>query len=52
MKTYDPDKSDTEVRQASPRRMNARVLVTSLIGVIVLFAIIYLIYTLTQANPT
>ena len=43
MKTYDPDKSDTEVRQASPRRMNARVLVTS---------IIYLIYTLTQANPT
>ena len=52
MKTYDPDKTKTEVRQASPRRMNARVLVTSLIGIIVLFAVIYLIYTLTQSNPT
>ncbi|MGB3339617.1 MAG: hypothetical protein WBA73_20750 [Devosia sp.] len=51
MKTYDPEKSATDVRQASPRKMNARVLVTSLIGVIVLFAIIYLVYTLTQSNP-
>jgi hypothetical protein len=51
METYDPDKNTTEVRQASPRKMNARVLITSLIGVIVLFAIIYLIYTLTQSNP-
>ena len=52
METYDPQKSTTDVRQASPRKMNARVLVTSMIGVIVAFAIIYLIYTLTQSNPT
>ena len=52
METYDPNKSTTEVRQGSPRKMNARVLVTSLIGIIVLFAIIYLVYTLTQSNPT
>jgi len=51
MKTYDPDKSTTEVRQASPRKMNARVLVTSLIGAVVLFAVIYLIYSLTQSAP-
>lgn len=52
MKTYDPDKTATDIRQASPRRMNLRVLVTSLIGVVVLFAVIYLIYTLTQSNPS
>jgi hypothetical protein len=52
METYDPHKTTTEVRQASPRRMNLRVLITSLIGIVVLFAIIYLIYTLTQSNPT
>ena len=52
METYDPHKSTTDVRQASPRKMNARVLVTSMIGVIVLFAIIYAVYTLTQSNPT
>lgn len=51
METYDPNKTTTEVRQGSPRKMNARVLITSLIGVIVLFAIIYTIYTLTQSNP-
>lgn len=52
LETYDPHKSTTEVRQASPRKMNLRVLVTSLIGVVVLFAVIYLIYTLTQSNPS
>ena len=52
MRTYDPHKTTTEVRQASPRRMNLRVLITSLIGIVVLFAIIYVIYTLTQSNPT
>ena len=51
MKTYDPDKTTTEVRGANPRKMNARVLITSMIGVIVLFAIIYMVYTLTQSNP-
>jgi hypothetical protein len=52
METYDPHKTTTEVRQASPRKMNLRVLITSLIGIVVLFAVIYLIYTLTQSNPT
>lgn len=52
METYDPHKTTTDVRQASPRRMNLRVLVTSLIGIVLLFAIIYLIYTTTQSNPT
>ena len=49
--TYDPNKNTTEVRQASPRKMNLRVLVTSMIGIVVLFAIIYLVFTLTQSNP-
>lgn len=51
METYDPKKSSTDVRQASPRKMNARVLVTSMIGVIVLFAVLYLVFTLTQSSP-
>lgn len=52
METYDPHKSTTDVRQASPRKMNMRVLVISLIGVVVLFAIIYLIFAMSQPNPT
>ena len=51
METYDPHKSTTEVRQASPRKMNLRVLVTSLVGVIVLFAILYLVFSMTQTTP-
>ena len=51
MKTYDPKKSQTDVRQANPRGMNLRVLVTSLIGIVVLFAIIYMVYSLTQSTP-
>lgn len=51
METYDPNKSTTDVRQASPRKMNLRVLVTSLVGIVVLFVIIYLVFTLTQSNP-
>lgn len=50
MKTYDPDKSATDVRQANPRKMNLRVLVTSLIGIVVLFAVIYVIFSLTQSG--
>lgn len=49
METYDPRKSETDVRQASPRRMNLRVLISSLLGVIVLFAIVYVTYGLTQS---
>ncbi|MGV8854410.1 MAG: hypothetical protein ACOH2L_07155 [Devosia sp.] len=52
METYDPKKTDTDVRQASPRMMNMRVLVGSMIGIIVLFAIIFAFYTLTQPNPS
>lgn len=48
METYDPDKNTTEVRQASPRKMNSRVLVISLIGVVIAFAVILLIFNLTQ----
>jgi hypothetical protein len=52
METYDPKKTQTDVRQASPRSMNLRVLISSLIGVVVLFGVIYLVYTLTQSNPS
>lgn len=51
METYDPHKNKTDVRQASPRKMNLRVLIFSMIGIIVLFAIIYAIYTGAQPNP-
>ncbi|WP_157959740.1 hypothetical protein [Devosia submarina] len=52
METYDPQKSSTEARQANPRKMNLRVLLFGLIGIVVLFAIVYMIYTMSQPNPT
>jgi hypothetical protein len=52
MQTYDPQKSATETRQANPRKMNLRVLIFSLVGIIVLFAIIYIVFTMAQPNPT
>jgi hypothetical protein len=52
METYDPKKSATEVRQGNPRKMNLRVLITSLSAVVILFVVIYLIYSLTQSNPS
>ena len=48
MQTYDPRKNPTEIRQANPRRMNLRVLIFSTLGIIVLFAILYLIYAANQ----
>jgi hypothetical protein len=51
METYDPDKNTTEVRQANPRKMNLRVLVVSLIGIVVLFAIVYLVLGMMQPAP-
>jgi hypothetical protein len=48
MKTYDPHKSTSEVRQGNSRKMNLRVLIFSTIGIIVLFAIIYAIYVWMQ----
>jgi len=51
METYDPNKNTTEVRQASPRKMNLRVLITSLVGIVVAFAVIFLIFSMMQPAP-
>jgi hypothetical protein len=51
MESYDPNKNPTELRQASPRKMNLRVLIMSLVGLILLFALVYIIYTVAQPNP-
>ena len=48
METYDPKKTATDVRQANPRKMNLRVLIGSMVGVVVLFVIIYLVFSMTQ----
>ncbi len=52
MQTYDPEKTTTEVRQANPRKANLRVLVVGLIGIVVLFAVVFFIYTSMQPNPS
>lgn len=52
MQTYDPKKNATEVRQGNPRRMNLRVLIGSLIGIVVLFAILYFGFGLMQPAPS
>ena len=52
METYDPNKNTTEVRQASPRKMNLRVLIMSLVGIVVLFAVIFIIFTMMQPAQT
>jgi hypothetical protein len=50
-RTYEPDKnSTTEVRQGNKRKMNLRVLLFSLVGIVVLFAIVYFIYAM-QPQP-
>jgi hypothetical protein len=51
MQTYDPNKSTTEVRQASPRLGNFRVLIFSMLGVVVLFAIIFMLFTVFAPGP-
>lgn len=38
------EETPTEVRQANGRKMNLRVLVISTVGVVALFAIIYLVF--------
>lgn len=48
MQTYDPKKDATDVRQASPRKMNLRVLVISMVAIVVLFAIIFIVYSTMQ----
>lgn len=51
METYDPHKNKTEVRQGNPRKMNMRVLIFSMIGIVVLFAILYFIFFAAQPAP-
>lgn len=41
--TYDPHKSATELRQASPRKTNLRVLLFSGLMIVVAFAVIYVV---------
>jgi hypothetical protein len=51
MKVYDPHKTTTEVRQASPRLGNFWVLIVSTALVVALFAIIFLVFSAnTPAN--
>ncbi|MDB5538916.1 MAG: hypothetical protein JWQ89_643 [Devosia sp.] len=44
METYDAHKSTTEVRQGSRRLMNFRVLIWSLLGIILAFGLVYVIF--------
>jgi len=48
MQTYDPHKTTTEVRQGSDRRMNLRVLLFSLVAVVILFAIVFAVFSATS----
>ncbi len=48
METYDANKSTTEVRQGSPRMMNMRVLIISLVVVVAAFGIIFAISSAMQ----
>ena len=41
--TYDPHRTDTEVRQANKRMVNLRVLLISSVLIVVAFAAIYLV---------
>lgn len=50
-KTYDSRKSTNDVRQANGRQMNARVLFWSLGGIVVAFALVYLVF-FAFAPPT
>ncbi len=50
-KTYDAEKTATEVRQASPRLMNFRVLLWSLLGILVAFGVIYFVFMAGAPGP-
>lgn len=51
MRTYDAHKSTTEVRQGSRRLMNFRVLIWSVLGIILAFALIYLVFYVLAPLP-
>lgn len=50
MRTYDPHKNTTETRQGDRKTSNARVLAIATIAVVVLFALIWWIFSL-QTPP-
>lgn len=52
METYDPHKTTTEIRGANRRTMNLRALVIGIIGVVILFALIYFIYSMGSAGES
>jgi hypothetical protein len=51
METYDAHKSTTEVRQGNKRKMNTRVLLISMIGVVIAFALIFLVFSMIPQSP-
>jgi len=51
MRTYDAEKSTNEVRQGSGRLMNFRVLIWSVLGVILAFGLIYLVFYAMAPPP-
>jgi hypothetical protein len=52
MQTYDAHKTTPEVRQGSRRMMNFRVLIFSLIGIVLAFGLVYLVFYLNQPPQT
>ena len=46
--TYDPHKSDTEIRQGNARKMNLRVLLFSGTLIVIAFAVIYLLFYMAE----
>lgn len=46
MKSYDAHKNTTEVRQGSPRMMNFRVLLFSIIAIVVAFLLILFVFNM------
>ena len=51
MRSYDAHKSTTEVRQGSHRLMNFRVLIWSVLGIVLAFGLIYLIFFVMASPP-
>lgn len=48
METYDAKKTTPEVRQGSRGLWNLRVLIISMIGIVVAFGLVYLVFFLGQ----
>lgn len=51
MQTYDSKKSTTEVRQGDRRLGNTRVLIFSFLGVVILFAFIFILFSIMAPGP-